>query len=35
MTLSSSKVTGYMAFLMGTLSLEQLKKILDKMLARI
>jgi len=35
LTLSSSKVTGYMAFLMGTLSLEQLKKILDKMLARI
>ncbi|VAW62095.1 Chemotaxis protein CheC -- inhibitor of MCP methylation [hydrothermal vent metagenome] len=35
LTLSSSKITGYMAFLMGTLSLEQLKDILEKMLAQI
>ncbi|VAW68016.1 Chemotaxis protein CheC -- inhibitor of MCP methylation [hydrothermal vent metagenome] len=33
LTLSASEITGYMAFLMGTLSLEQLKGILAKMLS--
>jgi len=35
LTLSSSDITGYMAFLMGALSLEQLKEVLDKMLANL
>ncbi len=35
LTLSASEITGYMAFLMGALSLEQLKNILSKMLAAI
>jgi len=32
LTLSASDITGYMAFLMGTLSLEQLKDLLKQML---
>ena len=35
LTLSESEITGYMAFLMGTLSLEQLKDVLTKMLANL
>lgn len=35
LTLSTSKITGYMAFLMGTLSLENLKKVLEEMLSNI
>ncbi|HED34691.1 MAG TPA: chemotaxis protein CheC [Gammaproteobacteria bacterium] len=35
LTLSESKITGYMAFLMGTLSLEQLKAMLTRMLESI
>ncbi len=35
LTLSSSDITGYMAFLMGTLSLDQLKDALDTMLANL
>jgi len=35
LTLSASEITGYMAFLMGTLSLEQLKDVLAKMLSRL
>jgi len=35
LTLSSSKITGYMAFLMGTLSLEQLKSVLEKMISNL
>ncbi|VAW56143.1 hypothetical protein MNBD_GAMMA07-425 [hydrothermal vent metagenome] len=35
LTLSSSEITGYMAFLMGTLSLEQLKHVIGNMLANI
>ncbi len=32
LTLSTSDITGYMAFLMGTLSLDQLKEVLAEML---
>jgi chemotaxis protein CheC len=35
LTLSSSQITGYMAFLMGSLSLKQLKETLEKMLANL
>ena len=35
LTLSASEITGYMAFLMGALSLEQLKEVLTKMLANL
>lgn len=35
LTLSSSKITGYMAFLMGTLSLEQLKSVLGQMISNL
>jgi len=35
LTLSTSEITGYMAFLMGTLSLEQLKEVLSQMLANL
>lgn len=35
LTLSASDITGYMAFLMGTLSLTQLKDILKKMLGNL
>lgn len=35
LTLSTSKITGYMAFLMGTLSLENLKKALKDILSNI
>ncbi len=35
LTLSASEITGYMAFLMGTLSLEQLKEVLSKMLSNL
>ena len=35
LTLSTSKITGYMAFLMGTHSIENLKKELEKILSNI
>lgn len=35
LTLSTSEITGYIAFLMGTLSLEQLKEVLSKMLSNL
>lgn len=35
LTLSASEITGYLAFLMGTLSLEQLKDVLEKMLRNL
>jgi len=35
LTLSTSDITGYMAFLMGTMSLEKLKDVLDKMLENL
>jgi len=35
LTLSTSEITGYMAFLMGTLSLEQLKDVLTQMLSNL
>lgn len=35
LTLSTSKITGYMAFLMGALSLEQLKAVLTEMLSNL
>jgi chemotaxis protein CheC len=35
LTLSTSEISGYMAFLMGTLSLEQLKDVLARMLATL
>jgi chemotaxis protein CheC len=33
LTLSASEITGYLAFLMGSLSLKQLKEVLEKVLA--
>lgn len=35
LTLSNSKITGHIAFLMGTLSLENLKKLLEDILSNI
>lgn len=35
LTLSSSQITGYMAFLMGSISLKRLKEALEKMLANL
>jgi len=35
LTLSTSNITGYMAFLMGTLSLDQLKEVLKTMLQKL
>lgn len=35
LTLSTSQITGYMAFLMGSISLKQLKEALEKMLANL
>jgi len=35
LTLSTSEITGYIAFLMGTLSLEQLKDVLSKILKNL
>ena len=35
LTLSSSQITGYLAFLMGSISLEKLKEALEKMLANL
>jgi len=35
LTLSDSMITGYMAFLMGALSLEQLKSVLEEMISNL